>query len=257
MSAPVGRRLAEIAAVRDSGAYRVVSLRDRQGPEPRAGQFYALARADGESSGDGGSVPSLVLPVAETSPAAGGGVRLDFLLGPAGPEAAQLGELGAGEEVWIVGPSGEPFASPRQVSSDAAGAVLIGGGVGVAPLALLRRGFAERGVPHRVLLGFRDRDHAGGLDLFCGSSGALCPEVRLATEDGHAGRQGRVTDLLAPILAGDDVGSAVVYASGPPAMLAVVRGLCESNEVPVQILDERAVITESATTGFESVLDLD
>ena len=122
---------------------------------------------------------------------------------------------------------------------------------------MLRRRFAERGVPHRVLLGFRDRAHTGGLDLFCGSSGALCPEVRLATEDGHAGRQGPVTDLLVPILAGDDIGSAVVYGSGPPAMLDAVRVLCESNEVPVQTVDEQAVISASAAPGFESALDLD
>ncbi len=117
----------------------------------------------------------------------------------------------------------------------AAGAVLVGGGVGTAPLALLRRRFSERAVPHRVLLGFRDRAHSGGLDLFCGSSGALCPEVRLATEDGHAGVQGRVTDLLLPILAGDDAASAVVYSCGPPAMLEAVRALCGEHGVPCEL----------------------
>ena len=133
--------------------------------------------------------------------------------------------------VWIIGPLGNSFASPREVSAGAAGAVLVGGGVGVAPLALLRKRFTERGVPHRVLLGFRDRAHTGGLDLFCGSSGALCPEVRLATEDGHAGVQGRVTDLLLPILAGDDATSGVVYSCGPPAMLEAVRTLCAEHGV--------------------------
>ena len=130
-------------------------------------------------------------------------------------------------------PARSATPSPRRARStpDAAGAVLVGGGVGVAPLALLRRRFSERGVPHRVLLGFRDRAHTGGLDLFCGSSGALCPEVRLATEDGHAGVQGRVTDLLLPILAGDDAASGVVYTCGPPAMLEAVRALCAEHGV--------------------------
>jgi dihydroorotate dehydrogenase electron transfer subunit len=243
MSAPGGRRLAEVAAVRDSGAFRVVSLLDREGHAPAAGQFYALAPAAGSGSGDGGSLPPLAIPVAEMAPAARGGVRLDFLLGAGGPETARLAELKVGEEVWISGPLGDPFGAPRQVSPAAAGAVLVGGGIGAAPLALLRRGFAERGVPHRVLLGFRDRAHTGGLDLFCGSSGALCPEVRLATEDGHAGRQGLVTDLLMPIVAGDDAGSAVVYAAGPPAMLEVVRVLCGSHDIPVRTNDASAVIS--------------
>jgi dihydroorotate dehydrogenase (NAD+) catalytic subunit len=238
MSAPFGRRLCEVAAGRDSGGYRVVALIDREGPEPEPGQFYMLAAAAGWGARDGRAFLPRAISVAETMPVAGGGVRLDFLLDAIGPGTERLGALGAGEEVWVTGPLGNSFASPREVSPGAAGAVLVGGGVGVAPLALLRTRFTERGVPHRVLLGFRDRAHAGGLDLFCGSSGALCPEVRLATEDGHAGHQGRVTDLLLPILAGDDAASAVVYTCGPPAMLEAVRTLCESHDVPCQIADE-------------------
>jgi dihydroorotate dehydrogenase electron transfer subunit len=235
VSAPFGRRLCEVAANRDSGGYRVVSVVDREGPEPRAGQFYMLAAADGWGARDGRAFLPRAISVAETRPAAGGGVRLDFLLDAVGPGTERLGALGDGEGIWITGPLGNSFAAPREVADGAAGAVLVGGGVGVAPLALLRKRFSERGVPHRVLLGFRDRAHTGGLDLFCGSSGVLCPEVRLATEDGHAGVQGRVTDLLLPILVGDDARSAVVYACGPPAMLEAVRALCAEHGVAVEL----------------------
>lgn len=235
MSAPFGRRLCEVAANRDSGGYRVVSLVDREGPEPKPGQFYMLTAAAGWGAADGRAFLPRAISVADVNPAAGGGVKLDFLLDAVGPGTAALGSLGAGEGVWLVGPLGNAFASPRDVTEGAAGAVLVGGGVGVAPLALLRRRFSERGVPHRVLLGFRDRAHSGGLDLFCGSSGALCPEVRMATEDGHAGVQGRVTDLLLPILAGDDATSGVVYTCGPPAMLEAIRALCAEHGVAVEL----------------------
>ena len=235
MSAPFGRRLCEVAANRESGGYRVVSVVDREGPEPQAGQFYMLAAAEDWGARDGRAFLPRAISVAETRPAAGGGVRLDFLLDAVGPGTERLGALGERDAAWIVGPLGNSFASPRDVSEGAAGAVLVGGGVGVAPLALLRKRFTERGVPHRVLLGFRDRAHTGGLDLFCGSSGALCPEVRLATEDGHAGVQGRVTDLLLPILAGDDATSGVVYSCGPPAMLEAVRTLCAEHGVAVEL----------------------
>jgi dihydroorotate dehydrogenase electron transfer subunit len=235
VTAPFGRRLCEVAANRDSGGYRVVSLIDRGGPEPQAGQFYMLAAADGWGARDGRAFLPRAISVAATIAAAGGGVRLDFLLDAVGPGTARIGQLEAGEGVLVTGPLGNSFAAPREVSPGAAGAVLVGGGVGVAPLALLRRGFAERGVPHRVLLGYRDRAHTGGLDLFCGSSGALCPEVRLATEDGHSGVQGRVTDLLLPILAGDDATSGVVYSCGPPAMLEAVRALCAEHGVACEL----------------------
>jgi dihydroorotate dehydrogenase electron transfer subunit len=235
VTAPFGRRLCEVPRARDSGGYRVVSVVDREGPEPQAGQFYMLAAAAGWDSRDGRAFLPRAISAAETTPAAGGGVRLDFLLDAVGPGTGRLGDLRERDEVWVTGPLGNSFASPREVSEGAAGAVLVGGGVGVAPLALLRRRFAERGIPHRVLLGFRDRAHSGGLDLFCGSSGALCPEVRLATEDGHAGVQGRVTDLLLPILAGDDATSGVVYSCGPPAMLEAVRMLCAEHGVAAEL----------------------
>jgi len=235
VTAPFGRRLCEVAGNRDSGGYKILSIIDHEGPEPRAGQFYMLAAAAGWGAREGRAFLPRAISVAETRPAPGGGVRLEFLLDAVGPGTERLCDLRERDAVWVTGPLGNSFAAPREVSADAAGAVLVGGGVGVAPLALLRRRFAERGIPHRVLLGFRNRAHTGGLDLFCGSSGALCPDVRLATEDGHAGVQGRVTDLLLPILAGDDARSGVVYSCGPPPMLEAVRTLCAEHGVAVEL----------------------
>lgn len=234
MSAPFGRRLCEVAENRESGGYRVFSLHDREGPEPSAGQFYMLT-AETAWAGEGGrAYLPRAISVAEVGPAARG-LRLDFLVEGVGPGTGRLCELVRGERVWLTGPLGNGFPAPREALPGAAGAILVGGGIGVAPLALLRRRLSERGVPLRVLLGFRDREHAGGTELFCGAGGDLCPEVRLASEDGHAGHRGYVTDLLAAMLAGDDAASAVVYSCGPPAMLEAVRRLCASHGVASQL----------------------
>jgi dihydroorotate dehydrogenase electron transfer subunit len=164
---------------------------------------------------------------------AGEGVRLDFLLEGIGPGTDRLCGIEAGESVWINGPLGNSFSPPRELAPDAAGAILVGGGIGIAPLALLRRRFGDRGVPTRVLLGFRDRAHSGGLeDLFA------CCEVGLASEDGHAGHRGYVTELLAQMLAGDDAGSAAVYACGPPPMLDAVAALCAERGVACELAME-------------------
>jgi dihydroorotate dehydrogenase electron transfer subunit len=229
MSAPFGRRLCEVGENKASGGYRVFSLIDREGPEPQPGQFYMLATAAGwAAAGERPFLPRAI-SVAETGPAAGG-VRLDFLVEGVGPGTERLCELEAGEGVWVTGPLGNAFTEPRQVSPGAAGAILVGGGIGIAPLALLRRRFGERNVPTRVLLGFRDQTHSGGLDdLFA------CCEVRLASEDGHAGHRGYVTDLLAAMLEGDDAASAVVYSCGPPAMLEAVRTLCAERGVACEL----------------------
>jgi dihydroorotate dehydrogenase (NAD+) catalytic subunit len=237
MSAPFGRRLCEVAENRVSGGYRIFSLIDREGPAPEPGQFYMLASE--RSWGEGGGRPYLprAISVAETA-ASKDGVRLDFLVEGVGPGTDRLCDLEPGENVWVTGPLGNAFSTPKEVNPAAAGAILVGGGIGIAPMAIWRRQLVEKGIPLRVLLGFRNEQHSGGLDeLFC-AGGTLCPDIRLASEDGHAGHQGYVTDLLAAMLAGDDATSAVVYSCGPPAMLAAVRSLCEEHGVSYQLAEE-------------------
>jgi NAD(P)H-flavin reductase len=243
--APFGRRDCEVVANEATGGYRLLSAIDRSGPAPRAGQFYMLT---GERWGGGaGERPYLprAFSVAEaetvdkapqqrrgSADASQEGVRLDFLLEAVGPGTTRLAELRPGQALRVTGPLGRPFSPPAELDPDSAGAILVGGGIGIAPLAILRRELAEVGVPQRVLLGFRDARHAGGLELF------RCSEVRTASEDGHTGHQGYVTDLLAVLLEGDDAASAVVYACGPPAMLEAVRALCADRDVTAELAME-------------------
>jgi dihydroorotate dehydrogenase subfamily 1 len=241
---PLGRRLCKVAESKPSGGYRLFSLIDPEGPEPQPGQFYMLAtESHWEQSGSRPFLPR-ALSVAETGPAANG-VRLDFLIEGIGPGTDRLCELESGERVWLNGPLGNSFTTPRELhqlvhpgngEADAAwpaGAILVGGGIGIAPLALLRRRFAERNVATRVLLGFRDKEHSGGLDeLFA------CCEMRLASDDGHVGHHGYVTDLLASMLEGDDAASAAVYACGPPSMLDAVAALCAAADIPCELAME-------------------
>jgi dihydroorotate dehydrogenase electron transfer subunit len=231
VTAPLGRRACQVVANEPTGGYRLISALDRDGPMPQAGQFYMLAT----DRWGGGERERPYLPrafsVAMAEPG-DAGIRLDFLLEAVGPGTALLAELADGDALHVTGPLGRPFSSPRELAPDAAGAILVGGGIGIAPLAILRRELAERGVPQRVLLGFRDRDHSGGMELF------RCEEVRTASEDGHTGHQGYVTDLLAVLLEGDDAASAVVYACGPPAMLEAVRTLSGERDVAAELAME-------------------
>ena len=229
--APFGRRLAGVVANRASGSYRVFSVLDTAGPEPDAGQFYMLASGRRWYSERERPFLPRAFSVAEAI-AGEAGVRLDFLVEDVGPGTERLAALAAGEDLWLAGPLGRGFSSPDQLAPEAAGAILVGGGIGAAPLAILRRRFAEAGIPSRVLLGFRDRAHAGGLDLF------TCSELRLASEDGHAGHRGYVTDLLSVLLEGDATATAAVYACGPPAMLEVVRAMCERRGVAAELAME-------------------
>ncbi len=227
-----GRRLCEVTANRATGGYRIFSALDPAGAEPRAGQFYMLAAADGWGQRTGRPYLPRAFSVAEAAPT-GEGLRLDFLVEAVGPGTERLAGLRPGEGLWVSGPLGRPFSAPADLVPGASGAILVGGGIGLAPLAILRRQLAGRGVPLRTLLGFRDRAHSGGVEeLFA------CCEVRLASEDGHAGHRGYVTDLLAVLLEGDDADRAVVYACGPPAMLEAVRVLCAERGVAAELAME-------------------
>ncbi len=218
MTAPFGRRAVAVTARERHGAYVVLRCADGVGPRPQAGQFYMLTAA---TRWGGGASERPFLPrafsVLRTVPRDDGTLELQFLLEDVGPGTKRLCELAPGDELLVVGPVGVGFARPRERRSP----LLVGGGVGIAPLAILQDELGE--VP--VLLGFRDAAHAAGAVLLRSSS--------VATDDGSVGHHGLVTELLTERLDADD--DVEVYACGPPPMLEAVRELCAAREVPAQL----------------------
>jgi NAD(P)H-flavin reductase len=141
-----------------------------------------------------------------------------FLMEDVGPGTHRLCELREGDGLWLLGPLGRGFSAPE----DGRRALLVGGGVGIAPLAIWQDNIGEAAT---ALLGFRDRPHADGA--------ALLGDARLASDDGSIGHHGFVTELLSAELDRDI--HATVYACGPPPMLEAVRALCSVREVPAQL----------------------
>lgn len=214
--APFGRRRAQIVGNEAVGSYRLLSAADPDGPpDPRPGQFYMLAAADGWGGADR---ERPYLPRAFSFARADDG-RLDFLLEVVGPGTARLADLAEGDGLWLVGPLGAGFHPP----GDGAHALLVGGGIGTAPIVALAD---ELGSGATVLLGFRSAGHAEATTLFRAEPG-------LVTDDGSRGRRGLVTELLADELAGDRPRQ--VLACGPPPMLEAVRAMCAARGVPAQL----------------------
>jgi dihydroorotate dehydrogenase electron transfer subunit len=218
--APPGRRRVTVLARQQLGAYAVLRCADPDGPPPRPGQFAMLAAAERWGGGDG---ERPFLPRAFSVMRARPG-ELEFLLEDVGPGTARLAELEPGDGLWVLGPLGIGFSV---AASELAGrrALLVGGGVGIAPLAILQDELVASDAVVTALLGFRDGLHAAGA--------ALLRDARIATDDGSAGHEGLVTDLLAAELDRDE--AAIVYACGPPPMLEAVRALCAERGVPAQL----------------------
>jgi dihydroorotate dehydrogenase electron transfer subunit len=214
-AAPFGRRAATVTARETHGAYVVLRCSDPGGPTPRAGQFYMLAAAE---RWGGGEAERPFLPRA-FSVLRARDRELQFLIEDVGPGTNRLCELQPGEELLLVGPLGNGFTDPPEDRQP----LLVGGGVGIAPLAIWQD---ELGPRTPAIVGFRDAEHAAGA--------ALLHAPIVATDDGSVGHHGLVTEPLEDAL--DERGEHLeVYACGPPAMLEAVRAICADRGVPAQL----------------------
>jgi NAD(P)H-flavin reductase len=229
-TAPFGRRLLTVVGMDELGAYHVLRVADPDGPGrqvPRPGQFAMLAAAERWGGGED-ERPYLARAFSVARRRDG---EAHYLLEDVGPGTKRLCQLRAGEQVWALGPLGQGFTAPR----DGRRALLVGGGVGIAPLAIWQDALEHEGTGGDrpggsapavvVLLGFRDRPRAEGAALLRGA--------RVATDDGSSGHHGLVTDLLGEELEQD--AHATVYACGPARMLEAVRAMCATREVPAQL----------------------
>lgn len=228
------RTLGRVVTDRRLGAMVRLTVRVPGWPGSRPGQFVLLqAEPSGRFLGRALSVSD------ET------GEEVSFLVAPVGEGTRELCRLRSYDPVWVLGPLGNGFDVDALVDSPGR-AVLVGGGVGVAPFPLLLRHMALRyrerfpdpvgeepgsvaaaGPEVLVLLGFRDRAQSDGavptqeVVSSIGTGGLRC-RLEVATEDGSRGPAEKVTDLLGRHLRHGDR----VAVCGPWAMTTAVRDVC-------------------------------
>lgn len=140
------------------------------------------------------------------------GESLTLLVKEAGAGTRELVRLPAGTELDTLSGLGNGF----DLAAAPEGAVLVGGGIGVAPLYGLAKRMLEAGQKPTAVLGFRSKEDAFYLDEFA----APGVEVRIATEDGSLGTRGFVTDVLKAL-----PDRHYVLACGPTPMLKAVYAL--------------------------------
>jgi len=174
------RERRSVVAVEQVGPYALVRV-DRGGLDPGIpGQFFML------------EAPGRVLPRPMSLCLAPKG-ELAFLLDPIGPGTRALAALEAGDRIHVLGPLGNGFRL------DVPRPVLVGGGIGIAPLPYLSEALDR---PPAVL-GFRSEHHA--------EAAALVPNAKV---------------VIDPVLVTEVVPEGRdVLACGPEPMLEAVRVL--------------------------------
>ncbi len=139
-----------------------------------------------------------------------------------------MSQLRPGEALDVLGPLGNGFGLQAGIKQ----AILVGGGVGVAPLLFWAQELGRQKIKLLVFVGGKNRVDLLALDDFR----QLGARLYLATEDGTAGYSGRVTDIVADYLSsGESTAATAVFACGPKGMLAHIAGLAERYVLPCQL----------------------
>ena len=161
------------------------------------------------------------------------GPSIKILYEVAGRATRILSEKKAGEYLDIIGPLGKGFSVLGSRFS-----VLVAGGMGVAPLIFLTEKLKEIQNPkskiqNLILIGGKSKD-----DILCEKEfKELGCEVKIATDDGSKGFQGKVTELLEQILHARQYAlhSIAIYACGPRPMLKAITRIAKKYKIPAQI----------------------
>ena len=152
------------------------------------------------------------------------GEAVSLLIEARGPGSVRLTEVDVGDTLAVAGPLGTGFDLTGVTD-----ALLVGGGIGTAPLQYLADALTARGVSVAAAFGFRDQRQtrlAGAFEI---------ANLSVASEDGSLGRRGTVVDLLDEHKIGPQT---TIFVCGPLPMIRAVqervKGLGRNNQASLE-----------------------
>ncbi len=142
----------------------------------------------------------------------------ELLIQIVGEGTQLLSELKAGDKVDIIYPLGKTFSTLDAGKK----ALLIGGGVGVAPLLYLSRKLKAANVESHILIGGRGTDNIIETDNFEQYS-----KVYVSTDDGSMGEKGFVTQHSIM----QDMDFDMIYTCGPDPMMRAIAAMAQEQNI--------------------------
>lgn len=134
----------------------------------------------------------------------------------------------AGDTIDLLGPLGRGFT----VSAEIRNPVLVGGGIGVAPMVFLAEALQAAGVDLSLSMAFIGGRTAG--DILCENDfSRLDIPVSVTTEDGGLGRKGLITQPLEAWLA--DHSTDMLYACGPHGLLRALSKIAADRKIRCEL----------------------
>ncbi len=142
---------------------------------------------------------------------------IQFLVKIAGNGTQKLSEIKVGESVNVVFPLGNTFVMP-----ESGRVLLVGGGVGVAPMLYTIKYLKKFGIEADVLFGYRSKSNILRKDVY-----EQLGKVFYTTDDGSFGEQGTIMNHS--IFAGDFPYSKIMACGPEPMMRALAKWALEHN----------------------------
>lgn len=189
-------------------AYHILTFDVPEPIEAGAGQF-CMVRGE-----DWGAAPLLPRPMSYLT----SGPTPSILIKVFGEGTRRMAQAEPGERFTLLGPLGNTWPPLTEGKRP----VLVAGGVGIAPLLFFARELTADGIRPVSLYGGRSKR-----DLPLDDELAKVSDVHITTENGTRGSRGRVTDVLADLLAPD----VQVFTCGPDRMMAAVAAMCAERGV--------------------------
>ena len=150
------------------------------------------------------------------------GNECEILFATVGKGTGILSKKKPGDSIHILGPLGNTFGYTKDFQT----ALIVAGGIGIAPFPLLIDELRRREKLIHSFIGARTK--ARVID-------DLLPNTQIATDDGSEGFQGTVVSCLDAFLQDHAVDSPFIFACGPNAMLNAVQNYAGIMNIPCEL----------------------
>ena len=197
---------------------------------PKAGQFYLL------KCRDGARILKRAISLHYIDEQKG---ILEFVYKIIGKGTKEISEYKKNEYINIQGPLGKGFDTGIKDKT----AVIVGGGIGLAPLKQLIRSIKDY---NRIIFiaGGRDIEALKILENFDNEN----IDVKICSDDGSIGEKAFVTEVLENYL---EKGAAdIIYTCGPHIMMEKITEIAEKNNIKCEVsMEERMACGVKACVG--------
>ena len=180
---------------------------------PKPGQFYLIK---GSNSKVNYNRPISVYHSEEKISGGKKNVTVQYMILEKGRGTQDLCHLRSGETVTTIGPLGPPWKIPKNINTATAETCIVGGGIGVAPVANLASVLPDGS--YDFYASFKSGSY--------GLENVKAKNLFITTDDGSVGIKGMLPVALSKE-AVKKAGYKVIYACGPTPALAYIKDLAD------------------------------